>query len=71
MVLFFSDGIIDAINSRGEQFGTERVATLLQHHPTAALSAQGAVDALVEAVSTHQSGTAHFDDETIIVLRVK
>jgi sigma-B regulation protein RsbU (phosphoserine phosphatase) len=71
MVLFFSDGIIDAINSRGEQFGTDRVATLLQHHPTAALSAQGAVDALVEAVSTHQSGTAHFDDETIIVLRVK
>jgi sigma-B regulation protein RsbU (phosphoserine phosphatase) len=71
MVLFFSDGIPDAVNSRGEQYGTERIATLLQHHPTAALSAQGAVDAIVEAVTTHQSGTEHFDDETVIALRVR
>ncbi len=71
MVLLFSDGIPDAVNSRGEQYGTERLATLLQHHPTAALSAQGAVDAIAEAVTTHQSGTEHFDDETVIALRVR
>ena len=71
MVIFFSDGILDAINSRGEQFGPERLEWLLQHHPTAALSAQGAVDAILEAVTTHQAGTEHFDDETIIALRVK
>jgi sigma-B regulation protein RsbU (phosphoserine phosphatase) len=70
MVILFSDGIVDAVNSRGEQFGTERLATLLQHHPTASLSARGAVDAILEAVTTHQSGTEHFDDETIIALRV-
>jgi sigma-B regulation protein RsbU (phosphoserine phosphatase) len=71
MVVFFSDGIPDAVNSRGEQYGTERLATLLQHHPMAALSAQGAVDAIVEAVTTHQSGAEHFDDETVIALRVR
>jgi sigma-B regulation protein RsbU (phosphoserine phosphatase) len=71
MVLFFSDGIPDAVNSRGEQYGTERLATLLQHHPTAALGAQQAVDAIVEAVTTHQSGTEHFDDETVIALRAR
>jgi sigma-B regulation protein RsbU (phosphoserine phosphatase) len=71
IVLFFSDGIVDAVNSRGEQFGNERLALLLQHHPTAALSAQGAVDAILEAVMVHQSGTEHFDDETIIALRVR
>ena len=71
MVLFFSDGIVDAINSRGEQFGTENLCTLLQHHPTASQSAQDAVDAILEAVMTHQSGTEHFDDETIIALRVR
>ena len=71
MVLLFSDGIPDAVNSRGEQYGTERLATLMGHHPTAALSAQGAVDAIVEAVTTHQSGTEHFDDETVIALRVR
>jgi phosphoserine phosphatase RsbU/P len=71
LVVFFSDGIPDAVNSRGEQFGTERLATLLQHHPTAALSAQDAVNAILEAVTIHQAGTEHFDDETIIALRVR
>jgi sigma-B regulation protein RsbU (phosphoserine phosphatase) len=71
MVLFFSDGIPDAVNSRGEQYGTERLATLLLHHPTAAQGAQAAVDAILEAVTTHQSGTEHFDDETVIALRVR
>jgi sigma-B regulation protein RsbU (phosphoserine phosphatase) len=70
LLLFFSDGIIDAVNSRGEQFGSERLATILKHHPTATDSAQAAVDAISEAVTTHQSGTEHFDDETIIALRV-
>ena len=69
LVLFFSDGIPDAINSHGEQFGTDRLCTLLQHHPTATHSAQEAVDAILEAVKTHQSGTEHFDDETLVVLR--
>ncbi len=70
-VIFFSDGIVDAVNSRGEQFGDDRLRTLLQHHPTASASAQDAVAAILEAVQTHQSGTEHFDDETLIVLRVK
>ena len=71
MVILFSDGIIDAVNSRGEQFGSDKLCTLLQQHPTAALSAQGAVDAILEAVKTHQAGTEHFDDETVIVLRAR
>ncbi len=71
MILFFSDGIVDAINSRGEQFGSERLETLMLHHPTATDSAQDAVNAILEAVRTHQAGTEHFDDETIIVLRVR
>jgi serine phosphatase RsbU (regulator of sigma subunit) len=28
------------------------------------------VDAILAAVSAFQSGTAHFDDETLVVLRV-
>ena len=70
-VVFFSDGIVDAVNARTEQFGDERLCTLLQHHPTASTSAQNAVDAILEAVTTHQSGTEHFDDETVVVLRVR
>ncbi len=71
LVLFFSDGIVDASNAHGEQFGNDRLCTLLQHHPTATESAQDAVNAVVEAVRTHQAGTEHFDDETIVALKVR
>ena len=67
MIVFFSDGIVDAVNAEGEMFGEERLKQLLesQHHPTA----QSTVDAILQAVTDFQAGTAHFDDETIVVLR--
>lgn len=71
LVVFFSDGIVDASNSHAEQFGSDRLCTLFQHHPTGTKSAREAVDAIVEAVRTHQAGTEHFDDETIVVLKVR
>ena len=71
MICFFSDGIADAENIHGEMFGTERLCTLLERHPTASDSATAAVAAVNEAVETFQAGTAHFDDETIVVLRVR
>jgi sigma-B regulation protein RsbU (phosphoserine phosphatase) len=68
LIVFFSDGIVDAENATGEMFGNERLTTLLeaQHHPTA----QSTVNAILQAVSDFQSGTDHFDDETVVVLRV-
>ena len=71
LIVFFSDGIVDATNSHGEMFGEERLASVLRQHPTAHDSAQQAVDAILEAVHTFRAGTEHFDDETIVVLRVK
>jgi sigma-B regulation protein RsbU (phosphoserine phosphatase) len=69
MVVFFSDGIVDALNPQQEMFGEERLSTLLQHHPTAHLSAEDAVGAILDAVTLFQAGTDHFDDETVVVLR--
>jgi sigma-B regulation protein RsbU (phosphoserine phosphatase) len=51
-------------------FGTERLEAVLRDHPSACHSAQATVDAILAAVSAFQSGTAHFDDETLVVLRV-
>jgi sigma-B regulation protein RsbU (phosphoserine phosphatase) len=67
LIVFFSDGIVDAEDATGEMFGNERLTQLLeaQHHPTA----QSTVDAVLKAVSDFQSGTDHFDDETVVVLR--
>ena len=68
LIVFFSDGIVDALNAEGEMFGDERLTRLLesQHHATA----QSVVDSILQAVSGFQDGIDHFDDETIVVLRV-
>jgi sigma-B regulation protein RsbU (phosphoserine phosphatase) len=68
MIVFFSDGIVDAENAAREMFGTERLTAVLQAQsaPTAAST----VDAILAAVSDFQSGIEHFDDETVVVLRV-
>ena len=68
MIVFFSDGIVDAENATHEMFGTDRLAAVLQSQPCP--TAESTVDAILEAVSEFQAGTAHFDDETIVVLRV-
>jgi sigma-B regulation protein RsbU (phosphoserine phosphatase) len=70
VLVFFSDGIVDAENAQGEMFGTERLSAVLREHPAACNSAQATVDAVLEAVNAFQAGTAHFDDETLVVLRV-
>ncbi|WP_348266465.1 SpoIIE family protein phosphatase [Edaphobacter paludis] len=68
LIVFFSDGIPDAENNAGEMFGTDRLRDVLesQVEPTAAST----VEAILKAVSDFQSGVEHFDDETVVVLRV-
>ncbi len=68
LIVFFSDGIVDAENATGEMFGNDRLNAVLQSesHPTAAST----VEAILKAVGDFQSGTDHFDDETVVVLRV-
>ena len=68
LIVFFSDGIVDAVNADNEMFGDDRLKQLLesQRHPTA----RSTVDAILQAVTDFQAGTAHFDDETIVILRV-
>jgi phosphoserine phosphatase RsbU/P len=70
VLVFFSDGIVDAENAQGEMFGTDRLSEVLRDHPSACNSAQATVDAILAAVGAFQAGTAHFDDETLVVLRV-
>ncbi len=68
LLVFFSDGIADAENQSHDMFGTERLCTVLQTADTA--SAEATVSAILAAVDTFQQGTAHFDDETLVILRV-
>ncbi|HZY74026.1 MAG TPA: SpoIIE family protein phosphatase [Edaphobacter sp.] len=69
LIVFFSDGITDAENAAGEMFGTDRLRGVLETQPGAA-PASAVVDAILKAVSDFQDGIEHFDDETVVVLRV-
>jgi sigma-B regulation protein RsbU (phosphoserine phosphatase) len=69
VVLFVSDGILDAENAEGEMYGQERLSSLLcsrREQP-----AQEIADAILADVSRFQGEQERFDDETIIVLKVR
>jgi sigma-B regulation protein RsbU (phosphoserine phosphatase) len=67
--VFLSDGIIDAANAREQQFGRARVEHVIAQHGTG--SAQQIVDAIFAAVDEFSAGTEVFDDQTVVVLKVK
>ena len=67
-VVFFSDGLADAQNPDGEMFGTEQLCEIVQQN--ASLGANELADLIMTRISDFQAGAEHFDDETLIVLRV-
>jgi sigma-B regulation protein RsbU (phosphoserine phosphatase) len=69
VVLFVSDGILDAENAQGEMYGQERLADLLcsrREQPALEIA-----DAILSDVARFQGEQDRFDDETIIVLKVR
>jgi sigma-B regulation protein RsbU (phosphoserine phosphatase) len=69
VIVFFSDGILDAENEQREMYGPERLAELLCSRGEQ--SAQEIADAILNDVSRFQGEQERFDDETVIVLRVR
>ncbi len=68
-IVFVSDGILDAQNADEEMYGPERLGAMLCGR--AGSTAHEIADAILADVSRFQGGADRFDDETIIVLRVK
>jgi sigma-B regulation protein RsbU (phosphoserine phosphatase) len=69
LLVFFSDGIVDAENRSGEMFGNDRLIEALDslHHADADV----VVKTVLDRVSAFQDGHEHFDDETLLVLQVR
>jgi hypothetical protein len=69
-IVFVSDGILDAENAQGEMYGQDRLARSCcaanRDH-----SAQQIADAILADVTRFQGEQERFDDETIIVLKVR
>lgn len=68
-IVFVSDGILDAENAQGEMYGQDRLSTLLCAHRDQ--PAQEIADTILADVTSFQGAQDRFDDETIIVLRVR
>src|ERR1700691_5370730 len=69
MFVFFSDGMLDARNRKGELFGRGRLEKIVQE--CAAKPAGSVVESLFKAVAEHSAGVETFDDQTVVVIKVK
>lgn len=67
VVVFYTDGITEAINSKGEQFGLERLIKLIAQN--SGLTAQELIDTIKFAVIDFSRGQGQFDDLTLVVLK--
>jgi sigma-B regulation protein RsbU (phosphoserine phosphatase) len=67
--LFFSDGIPEALNDAGVEFGMKRLARVLERHRKG--SALEIVDAVFEHVNAFVGNVEAFDDQTVAVLKIK
>ena len=69
VVIFISDGILDAEDAQGEMYGQDRLSALLCGRRE--LPAQEIADAILADVAIFLGEQDHFDDETVIVLKVR
>lgn len=66
-VVFYTDGLTEAKNSAGEEFGTERLAKTLQN--TLGEGLEAAVHALLDEVNCFSQHTPAKDDRTVVLIR--
>ncbi len=70
VVLFASDGILESLNAKEEEFGSARLHALLANAP-AGISAIELSDRIIAATDDHSGFAANpHDDRTLVVLRV-
>ncbi len=68
-IVLYTDGMTEAVNRESEEFGENRLETLLNQY--ADLSAEEMGRKLIDAVAAHQTGMPQFDDMTVFIMKVK
>jgi sigma-B regulation protein RsbU (phosphoserine phosphatase) len=66
--VFCSDGVFEAMNRQGEEFGASRLMEVVKK--TRKRSAREMVEAVTAAVDAHRAGFAPNDDTTVVVVRI-
>jgi sigma-B regulation protein RsbU (phosphoserine phosphatase) len=67
LLLIYSDGITEAMDASGEEFGEERLAALVDEHKKE--SAQNVINIVIDAVNKHAEGRPQMDDMTLVVIK--
>jgi len=68
-LIIFSDGLTDAQNAAGEDFGDEHLVDFCRT-VAPAIDAEGVAERLMSAVAEWSTGTEQFDDTTVVVVEV-
>jgi len=66
-LVLYSDGIPEATDELGNFFGEDRLIACIRQHATE--DAAQLMGAIIDAVRSHEQGTARADDLTIVVIR--
>jgi sigma-B regulation protein RsbU (phosphoserine phosphatase) len=66
MMLFYTDGIIDAINRQNKMFGVEGIFGTISNIPKPSAAKVGGE--LIKAVRKHQYSMEQFDDLTVLIV---
>lgn len=67
MLVLFTDGVSEAMNSRSEDFTEERLLEVIRQ--SRSKSCQEVIDTVLRAVEEHAAGTPQSDDITLVILR--
>jgi sigma-B regulation protein RsbU (phosphoserine phosphatase) len=65
-VVFFTDGVIEAVNSSGDVFGTDRIDVALASRPA---SAEHLIQAILREFTAFTAGVPVADDRTLVVVK--
>ncbi len=66
-LVFYTDGITEAMDEKYEEFGEERVKNIVSANPQ--LDAEGLLETISTEVQAHAEGLSQQDDITMIVIR--
>jgi sigma-B regulation protein RsbU (phosphoserine phosphatase) len=67
VLIVYSDGVTEALDVQGQEFGDERLVKLLEEHHQ--LDASAILDKLVAAVQEFAKGAPQYDDVTALVVK--
>ena len=69
LLVVFTDGVVDAINERGDEYGDPRLIQLVEHSPEE--SAEATLKRVMAEVARFTGSTRQHDDMTMLVVRAE